>query len=215
MRSCQGRVVLMLALLALGGCSLLVNRHVSLTVYAPELTRDAAPAHSAQAPPAWQLAVMRPQASEALDTTRIVVRPTPGVVQYYKEARWHATPPAMLQNLLVQALHDLAGLNGVAPAASGIHADYLLRSDLHDFQTEYRGAKTPTVRLALTFQLMRAADGRVVATQAFAVEEKCAGAQLREVFAAFESAINRMLAQVVDWTAREADADDRRSSKKR
>ncbi|MGA9335614.1 MAG: ABC-type transport auxiliary lipoprotein family protein [Rudaea sp.] len=214
MRFWQRCILCVLALTALGGCSLLVERQDALTVYAPMLAHDPARAIVAQTAPAWQLAVTAPQAGEALDSTHIVVQPTPGVMQYYKDARWQDTPPAMMQELLVQALHDLAGLNGVAPAAAGIRADYLLRSDLHAFQSEYRGAKTPTVRVALTYQLVRSADGKVVAARAFAVEEKCASAQMRDVFAAFQSAINQVLAQVVDWTAREADADVHRASRK-
>ena len=214
MKAWRRCVVLSLTVLALGGCALLGGRHAALTVYAPALAHAPAAPQVAPAPRAWQLAVLPPQTSTVLDNARIVVAPAPGVIEYYKDARWQDTPPAMLQNLLVLALHERAGLDGAAPASSGIHADYLLRSDLHAFQAEYRGARKPLVNVALTYQLVRAADGRVVAAHAFAREEDCAGTQLPDVFAAFGSAINAVLEQVVEWTVREADADSRRASAK-
>jgi cholesterol transport system auxiliary component len=88
-----------------------------------------------------------------------------------------------------------------------LRADFALLSDLQDFQAEYRGATVPTIVIRLNAQLVDNSTGRAVASRTFAVEETSAGAGMPEVFAAFQTALNKLLPQVVDWTAESCDAN--------
>ena len=47
----------------------------------------------------WSLLVLRPTASQSLDTERIVVRPTPGALQVYEGAVWPDTAPDLVQTV--------------------------------------------------------------------------------------------------------------------
>lgn len=186
------------------GCSLLIDHRNEVTVYAPAIAPQGQRDLSQRAH-AWQLVVAQPRAIAPLDGSHIVVVPVPGEIEYYKGARWRDAAPAMLQDLLLQALHDLSGLRSAVVPASGVLADYLLRSDLRDFQAEYRGAKTPIVVVRLTLQLVRYADSSIVAARTFAVEEPCRTERIADVFAAFQSAINKLLPDIVEWSVAEAD----------
>ncbi|MFC6582248.1 ABC-type transport auxiliary lipoprotein family protein [Sulfitobacter aestuariivivens] len=52
------------------------------------------------------LLVARPQASAALATDRIVIKPDPAAITYLPDARWSDELPAMLQNLLVRSISE-------------------------------------------------------------------------------------------------------------
>jgi len=192
--------------LSLSACSLLAGKRESLTVYAPRLAHTATVSPLPAAPRHWQLWVAPPAALEPLTGTRIAVVQPPGTVQFYKGVRWRDDVPAMLLQLIIDGLREFAGLAGVGTPASGLHADYVLQSDLSDFQIEFRGAPTPTAVLRITLQLVEASSGQVLALERIVEEEPCADAQPSNVFAAFQTIVNRGVLRIAQWTAATGDA---------
>jgi len=200
-----GKLIVMLCALALTACSMLVGKREDLTVYSPALAQPAgSPAHVARA---WELSIAEPRAISPLDGTHIAVMPAAGEVQTYKGARWRDASPVLIQQLLLQAFRDSAGLAGVGVPTSVLRADFALLSDLQDFQAEYRGAKFPTILIRLNAELVDNSTGRAVASRTFAVEQPSAAAGMPEVFAAFQTALNKLLPQVVDWAVEAGDAN--------
>jgi cholesterol transport system auxiliary component len=197
----------------LTGCSLLGKRE-DLTVYAPAWVHrsDVAAAHRARE---WQLGIVEPRAIGPLDGTRIAVMPAAGQIETYKGARWRDSAPVLVQQLLLQAFQDSASLAGVGAPTSVLHADFALQSDLQDFQTEYRGARLPTVVIRLNGQLVDNSSGRILASRTFTAEQPCAGSALPEVFSAFQVALNQMLPQVVEWATATGDASWNRRAPER
>src|SRR4029453_4617745 len=95
-----------------------------------------------------QLAIDTPLASDALDTSHMLVMPTAGAIESYKGARWGDEMPMMLRGLLIQAFQDSGRITGVGAITSGLHADYSLTVDLYDFETQYRdGSPHAVIRL--------------------------------------------------------------------
>lgn len=193
-----------LLLLPLAGCSSLLNvQRQPFTIYSPQL---AAPATSnAGARVDWQLAIETPLASDALDTTRIVVMPSPGVIEVFPGARWRDTAPAMLRSLIVQGFEDSGRIVGVGSTASGLHADYALGIDLRDFQLQTVGG-SPHAMIRFQARLLDYTSNRVLATQAFVADAPAAAADAASAFAAFEGALNKVIPDLVDWTLREGQA---------
>ena len=180
----------------LAGCSTLIGRHEDISVYDLTLARTV-PAEATPGTSAWQLVVYEPEALAPLDGARILVMPSPGQIQVYRGARWRDATPVMLRQLLLQAFQN-SGRPIVAGPASGIRADFVLRSNLQDFQVELRGSSVAVI-VRLNAQLIRSADGSVVAARRFEAEEPCAGIQMREVSAGFERSTAKLLADVVEW----------------
>ncbi|HET6546238.1 MAG TPA: ABC-type transport auxiliary lipoprotein family protein [Rhodanobacteraceae bacterium] len=179
----------------LGACAALRGTPEPYTVYAPRL----APIAGNGAPVQWQLVVQTPLASDALDSKRIVVMPTPGVLQVYPNARWRDPAPALLQSLLIQAFEDSGRIVGVATTGSGLNADYALALELRAFGTEYvDGAPHAVVRL--TAKLVDYGSNRMLAAKAFAADVPSAGATAADAAAGIEQALNRVLPQIVEWT---------------
>jgi len=189
--------------LALSACSFVAGRREELSVYAPALIH----ASSSHAARGWQLAVAEPKAIGPLNGNRIVVFARPGEVQFYKNARWHDSAPTLVQEMLLQAFQDSANLAGISTPSSGLRADFVLQSDLQEFQAEYRNAQLPTVAIRLSAQFVDNSTSRALAMRTFTDEQLCAGTDLPSVFAAFQEALNRALPQVAAWAAEIGDAN--------
>lgn len=189
--------------LLLGACSSLLDvQRTPFTIYAPQYTAE----RSAGAPVEWQLVVDTPLASDTLATARILVMPSPGVLEVLPGARWSDTAPSMLRDLVVRGFQASGRIVGVGSAVSGLRADYSLAIDLHDFQLEIVDG---TARAVVRFQarLLDYTSNRVLAARAFTAEEAAAGTDAQYAFAAFQRSLNKSVGELVDWTLASGEAE--------
>jgi cholesterol transport system auxiliary component len=189
---------LLLALLSTACSSLLNVQRTPFTVYSPEYT-----AVDTNTGPRvdWQLVVETPLASDTLNSSRIAVMPTPGVLEVFPTARWRDPAPAMLRSLVVRGFEGSGRIIGVGSSASGLRADYALAIELHDFQLEIRDGKAQAA-IRLQARLLDYTSNRVLATQAFAQVSPAAGSDAASAFAAFEASLNKVVPDLIDWTLR-------------
>jgi cholesterol transport system auxiliary component len=188
------------AALSLSACSLFSEPKEAPQIYSPRLTW---PPPASTASVNFQLLVEAPHASDALDSNRVLVMPTPGVYQIYKGARWRDRAPSLLRSLLVEAFDRSGRILGVGDFATGLRADYTLAWELRDFQSEYRDG-SPFAVIGVSVKLLDAVSGQVVAGRAFAAEQRSDSVATDAVAKAFEAALNNLLPQVVEWTLSEA-----------
>lgn len=194
--------------LALGACASLTGTREPFTTYAP---RYAPPAAAGAQRVDWQLAIDTPQASDVLDSSRMLVMPTPGAFETYKGGRWSDTVPLLLRGLLIQAFQDSGRIAGVGAITSGLHADYALTMDLYDFETQYRdGAPKAVVRLYA--KLTDFSVNRIAAAKMFEADAPVGGATAADASVAFGAALNELLPQIVDWTLEQGQAGRARAS---
>jgi cholesterol transport system auxiliary component len=188
--------------LVLGACSSLLNvQRTPFTIYSPQYTAD----RSEGAPVAWQLVVETPLASDTLATARIVVMPSRGVIEVLPGARWSDTAPALLRDLVVRGFEKSGRIVGVGSAVSGLRADYSLAIDLHDFQVEIVDG-SPRAAVRFQARLLDYTSNRVFAARAFSAEEAASGTDAAGAFAAFQLALNRSVAELVDWSLASGEA---------
>ncbi|MBV2264733.1 MAG: membrane integrity-associated transporter subunit PqiC, partial [Thauera sp.] len=84
-----------------------------------------------------------------------------------------------------------------------LQADFELDSDLRAFQSEYRGGR-PEAVLRLDARLVHTASRRIVASRTFEQRQPTADPAVPAVVQAFGAAADRLSAEVVEWTVREA-----------
>jgi cholesterol transport system auxiliary component len=191
------------AALVLGACSSLTGKKEPFTVYAP---RYSAPTDAAKgAPVPWQLSIDTPVASDALDTPRMLVMPSPGALETYKGARWSDTAPMLLRALMVQAFQQSGRISGVGASTSGLHGDYLLATDLYDFETQYRDG-SPHAVIRLNAKLTDSSTNRIVAARAFEADAPVAGSQPAAAATSFEQSLAQLLPSIVDWALTEGES---------
>ena len=187
-----------LAALILSGCgSLLDVKRQPFTVYSPQY--EATSSTPTGAAVDWQLIVETPLTSETLDTARMLVMPSPGVLEVFPGARWRDPTPALMRGLMVQGFEASGRIVGVGSSVSGMRGDFALATELRDFQIEYVDGM-PQAVIRFQARLLDYTTNRVLATQAFAAQAPANGTDAASAFVAFEAALDKVVPQLVDWT---------------
>lgn len=195
---------LLLATLLLGGCSSLLDvQRQPFTIYSPVYNAPAATGTAARVD--WQLIVDTPLASDTLETARMLVMPTPGVIEVFPGARWSDPTPALLRSLVVQGFEKSGRIVGVGSGASGMRGDYALAIELRDFQIEYRDGQ-PQAAVRFHARLLDYTSNRVLAARAFSAQTPASGKDAASAFTAFEAALDQIIPGLVDWTLQEGNA---------
>jgi cholesterol transport system auxiliary component len=177
---------------AFGGCAVLPKVNEPVPLY----TLSAVSEFDQTLPKVdWQLVVGTPVASADLDTTRIALTRSPGVIEYFANGAWADNAPILLQGKLIESF-EASNAVSVGRDAAGLRPDYVLQSDLRDFQAEYAGA-VPTAHLRLAAKLVRMPDRRIVANIQTEQKVVAAGSSLREIVAAFDRAAGKAFEEVV------------------
>ncbi len=185
------------ALLLVAACASLTGTKEAFTVYSPRYQPPSNAAHGKVVE--WQLAIDTPLAGDALDTSRMLVMPTPGALETYQGGRWADTPPLLLRTLLIEAFQETGRIAGVGALTSGLHADYSLTLDLYDFEAQYRDG-APHAVIRLNAKLNDLSINRVRAAKTFEADEPIAGTTAGEAAVAFDRAIDALLSDIVRWT---------------
>jgi cholesterol transport system auxiliary component len=144
----------------------------------------------------WQLVIGTPVASADLNSTRIALTRAPGVIEYFAKGAWADYAPILLQDKLIESFEASNAIVSVGRDAVGLRPDFVLQSDLRDFQAEYSG-EVPTAHLRLAAKLVRMPDRRIVAN--ILTEQKVAAASnaLPQIVDAFDRAAGQAFEEVV------------------
>jgi cholesterol transport system auxiliary component len=193
----RARVPVCAALLALAGCGSLIGpSNPPLQIYrlGPQF-----PAASGGAQVAWQLAIARPNTSQTLDSERIALSRGP-TMDYFADAQWNDTAPRLLQSLIAEAFERSGRIAAVAPESEGLHTDYLLVTELRDFEAQYDSANgAPLAAVDIAAKLVDA-RGKVVAAREVNETARASQNSVASVVDAFDQATSAALADLVAWT---------------
>lgn len=158
----------------------------------------------ALAPVTWQLVVDEPLAASSLDTDRIAIRPSPLEYRYYDKARWIDRAPALIQTLLVESFENSNKIVAVGRRAAGLSGDFVLKSELREFQAERFDAKGPVeVRVRITFKLVKVASGLIIASTSLERVTEAKSDAPQDIVQAFDDALGYVLKRAVSWTLEE------------
>jgi len=185
---------------ALTGCTALgaLDRAaVPLDVY--ELRApDAAPA--ARSAQGIHFIVEVPSAGGAIDTDRILIRPTPSQVTYLPEGRWSEAAPVMLQTAMVETFLRADAFRFVGRRPLGAAGDVALVSNLTDFGAEVvPGTDGAVVEMTLVARLVREDDAEVVASRTFTRSIPVPDTSTPAIVAGFEAVSNAVLSDLAAW----------------
>ena len=158
----------------------------------------------------WQLVVEPPLASQGLDSSRIALQRSPLRIDYYARVSWTNPAPLMIQTLLIESLDNTGRIIGVTRESTQLRADYLLQTDLREFQAEYDSPNgPPLVRVRIAAKIVRLSDRTIIGNASFEDAERAQKGEIEPVIAAFDVALGRVLDQTVEWTLRTPQANPR------
>ncbi len=156
----------------------------------------------------WQLSIAVPDAPASIDTVRIALNPTPSTLDYYADAAWPDRVPVLLQSHLIEAF-ETAGCVAVSRDTDGLLANYMLRTELREFQANYRGgaaplpdqpATPPEISIRLDVRLVAVLERRVVENISVVHTASARTNDVDSIVAAFNEALGAALAEIVSWT---------------
>lgn len=167
----------------------------------------------------WQLAIGVPAATASLDTARIALNPTPTTMDYYANASWADRAPVLLQSLIIQGFENTRRVSAARDTA-GLAADYILYTELREFQAQYQGlvlpprpaegqpapevppGPAPRIVVQIEAKLMAIPGRRILASFNAATNAQAQANSVESVVVAFNQATGAALSQIVDWTLR-------------
>jgi len=158
----------------------------------------------------WQLVVEPPYAPQSLNATRIALMISPMRLDQYARANWTDRAPVLVQDLMVQSFDSTRKIMAVGRESVGVRPDYVLKTELRDFQGEVIAPDLHRVRVRMAARLVRMPQRIIVASEDFQAEVEVAPQQMENVVAGFDEALGKVLKRLVDWTLRAGEADWRR-----
>ena len=162
-----------------------------------------------------QLVLEVPIASEGINTHGIAVRETPLTLDYYAGVRWTERAPFMIQTLLVESFENSNKIVSVARRGTDLRADYVLKTELRDFQAEYESSDNVVARVRLNAKLVRMPQRVILASMNFEHRIPVEGAGILAVVNAFDVALGNVMKRTVEWSLGEVAVDEKTRKKRR
>lgn len=145
-----------------------------------------------------QILIAEPAALKALDGQNIVIKPSPGVIQYLKGAQWADRLPRIVQARLAETFQKSGKFGGVGKPGEGLAIDYQVIAEIRAFDISVDGGGRAHVELFV--KLLNDRDGVVRASRSFEASAPVAGASNDNYVAALDAAFGRAANDIVDWT---------------
>ena len=147
----------------------------------------------------WQLIIEMPTAPAGLDTNRIAVRETATKISYIKDVTWIDRVPSLVQTLLVESFENSERIVAVGRESVGLRPDYVLKSDIREFQLE-RGGGKDRVHVRLNAKLVRMPERVIIGTMTATHDVNISSSSISAVIGGFDDALGKVLKKVVEWS---------------
>ncbi len=182
--------------LLLGGCEILpkVSEPVDIYTLTPKTSFG-----NGLKPVGWQLIVELPVAAAGLDTARIALQHTPYTLEYYARASWTDNAPAMVQTLIIESFESTGSILAVGREAIGLRPDFILKTDLREFQAIYYESDTesPIIVVRMNAKLVEMPERRIVASNTIEERFPAASNSFKDIIEAFDEALGRVIKKIV------------------
>ncbi|MBS0223658.1 MAG: membrane integrity-associated transporter subunit PqiC [Proteobacteria bacterium] len=186
-------------MLLLGGCALIQAAEEPTNLYqvTPKSVFDP------DAPSVrWQLAVEVPMAAANLNTGRIAIAQSPTSFDYYAKTAWTDRAPLMIQTRIVDSFENTRKIMAVARESILLVPNYLLQSDLRNFEAMYYYGGAPIAHVRIVAKLVQMPERQIIGEATF---ERCVRARadkVPKVVEAFDQALGSVMKSLVNWTLR-------------
>jgi cholesterol transport system auxiliary component len=147
----------------------------------------------------WQLVIEQPVAAASLNTTRIALSRSPVTVDYYARAVWTDTAPRLVQTRLVESFENSKKIISVGRDAVGLRSDYVLKTELRQFEALYVDPGPPTVYVQINAKMVKMPERVIITNMTVQRKIRAASPALDDVIYAFDDALGKILKRVVEW----------------
>ncbi|MBB3063938.1 ABC-type transport auxiliary lipoprotein family protein [Limibacillus halophilus] len=155
----------------------------------------------------WALLIDRPTSGAGIDVPRIALMRSPVTLEYYAKAAWTDRATRMVQGLISESFENTNAIGAVGPEALGLRADFLLKTELREFQVEYFDGGVPIAHVRINAKLVRALDRRILQGRLFGAKVAAAEDKIGAIIEAYDEALNQVLKELVIWTLETGNAE--------
>ena len=148
----------------------------------------------------WQLVLELPLANAGLSTTRIALYRDPTNLEYYARASWTDRAPNMVLTLMIESFENSGRIVAVGRESIGLRSDFVLKTELREFQAEYYGGDLPTAHVAINAKLVQSATRTIVGSRNFESRYEARADSREAIIEAFDLALGKALKRLVEWT---------------
>ncbi len=145
-----------------------------------------------------QILIAEPTALKALDGQNIVVKPSPGTIQFLKGAQWADRLPKIVQARLAETFQKSGKFGGVGKPGEGLAIDYQVIAEIRAFDVRVSGGSRANVEIFV--KLLNDRNGVVRASRTFEASSPAGGPANDDFIAALDRAFGEAAGDIVDWT---------------
>ena len=154
-----------------------------------------------------QIVVAEATATAAVSNDRIAVQPSPLKVEFLPGARWVDRAPAIIQTLLIESYENSGKVDAVGRSAVSLRPDYLIVTDVREFQARAAPDAQPNdplqVQVRLNVKVVYADFDRIIASRSFEEIVNTKSDDAEDVAEAFDEALGAVMKGAVQWSVRE------------
>lgn len=148
----------------------------------------------------WQLVLETPLANAGIDTVRIGLQRTPTQFEYYARANWSDRAPQMVQTLMIESFENSHRIVAVGRDSVALRADFVLKTELREFQAEYFDSAIPKVHVGITARLVQMPRRAIIGSKSFDAKVPAQADRIADIVDAFDEALGKVLRRIVEWT---------------
>lgn len=178
----------------LGGCAG-ATPPTTFDLLAPRVSTLTAPK-----PAKFQLIVNEPSAVRALETDRIMVKPAPAQIAYYKDAAWGDRLPRLIQARMVESFENAGLVSAVGSRSDRLDADFELASEVRAFQVEIENGQAQA-RTSLFVKIVDGDNGRVLSSRRFESSSATSATNVNEMVVSLNQSFDQVMQDVIPWVA--------------
>jgi cholesterol transport system auxiliary component len=148
----------------------------------------------------YQLVVQEPVALQALDTDRIMIRPSASQISYYKGVAWSDRLPRLMQTRMVETLQNTGAAKAVLNSNDQATGEYYLSTEIRAFQMDVSNGR-PAADVDIFAKLINSSSEKVVASKGFSARVVAANDTPQAGVAAMNQALTEVLQDTSSWVA--------------
>ncbi|MEM1074942.1 MAG: ABC-type transport auxiliary lipoprotein family protein [Pseudomonadota bacterium] len=153
-----------------------------------------------------QIVVTEPTATAAISNDRITVQPTALEVRFLPGVRWVDRAPLIVQSLLIESFENSGKVDAVGRSAIGLRADYLVVTDVREFQAHVPQSEDSSAPLEvivrLNIKIVDAENDVIIASRSFEEKATASTDDPGDIVFAFDVSLGRTLRKSVEWSVR-------------
>jgi len=147
----------------------------------------------------WQLVLETPLANAGIDTVRIGLQRTPTLFEYYARSNWSDRAPQMVQTLMIESFENSRRIVAVGRDSVALRADFVLKTELREFQAEYFGSAIPQAHVGMTARLVKMPRRAIIGSESFEAKVPAKADRMVDIVDAFDEALGKVLRRIVEW----------------